>query len=249
MWKQYKTIIILGAIFLPLSALLYFIHYLIFQDAHHIFIYLLGDLALMPLEVFLVVVVIERLLEMREKREMLQKLNMVIGVFFSEVGTHLLGYLLPAIDHHNEIASHLNIRKTWDAKEFKKAIDYSRAFEGFVDPDKINLNELRGFLISKRPFLLSLMENPNLLENEQFTDVLWASFHLDEELECRGTCDGLPETDKQHIAGDIKRLYGYLVQEWLEHAQHLKGRYPYLYSLLLRTHPFQENRSPVVASN
>ena len=66
----------MAAIFLPLSALIYFIHYLIFRDPHHIFIYLVGDLALMPLEVFLVVIAIERLLSIREKREMMQKLSL-----------------------------------------------------------------------------------------------------------------------------------------------------------------------------
>jgi len=245
-WKQYKAVIILGLIFIPLSALIYFIHYLIFHDTHHIFIYLLGDLALIPLEVFLVVVVIERLLTIQEKRQMMQKLNMVIGAFFSEVGTYLLDHLLPSFEKRDEIAGHVNIRQIWGPKEYNKAIAYSLKLEGSVDPQKIDLNELKTFLVSKRSFLLSLMENSNLLENERFTDVLWAAFHLDEELECRKSCDGLPDTDIQHIAGDIKRLYGYLLLEWLDHAQHLKARYPYLYSLVLRTHPFQENRSPIV---
>jgi transcriptional regulator with XRE-family HTH domain len=247
-WKQYKTIVIMAAIFLPLSASIFFIHYLIFHDPHHIFIFLVHDLALIPLEVFLVVVVIERLLTMREKRELLQKLNMVIGVFYSEVGNYLLQYLLPALEKREEIASELNIRQSWGLKEFKRATAYCESLQGQVDPDKINLNELKEFFIQKRPFLLSLMENPNLMENERITDVLWAAFHLDEELECRGSCDLLPASDVQHIAGDIKRLYSHLLLEWLDYAQHLKARYPYLYSLVLRTHPFQQNRSPVVVN-
>jgi len=249
MWKEYKTIIIMAAIFLPLSALIYFIHYLIFRDPHHIIIYLVGHLALMPLEVFLVVIVIERLLSIREKREMMQKLNMVIGVFYSEVGNHLMSYLLPSLEKREEIASNLNIKPHWGPNEFKKATAYCQSLQGIIDPDRIKLRELKEFLVHKRPFLLALMENPNLLENERITDVLWAAFHLDEELECRGTCEGLPASDIQRIAGDIKRLYSHLLLEWLEHVQHLKARYPYLYSLVLRTHPFQEDRSPVITSS
>jgi hypothetical protein len=40
-------------------------------------------------------------------------------------------------------------------------------------------------LLSKRDFLVALMENPNLLEHESFTDLLWAVFHLVEELAVR----------------------------------------------------------------
>ena len=75
--RRYLNFIALALIFIALSALLYFVHYLIFRDVHHIFIYMIGDLAFLPLEVFLVVVVIERVLARREKQAVMQKLNMV----------------------------------------------------------------------------------------------------------------------------------------------------------------------------
>jgi len=76
-----------------LSFLLYLFHYAIFRDSHHIFLYLIGDIAFVPIEVLLVTLVLHRLLSEREKRILLEKLNMVIGAFFSEVGTPLLTYL------------------------------------------------------------------------------------------------------------------------------------------------------------
>jgi hypothetical protein len=50
-----------------------------------------------------------------------------------------------------------------------------------------------------------------------------------------------------HLAGDIKRLYDHLASEWLDYVQHLKLRYPFLFSLVLRTHPFQEGQSPIIS--
>jgi len=82
--------IIIGLIFISLSVSVYYIHYLIFRDVYHIFIYLIGDIAFVFLEVLLVTFVIHQLLHHREKRIMLNKLNMIIGVFFSEVGSDLL---------------------------------------------------------------------------------------------------------------------------------------------------------------
>ncbi|GEM_PF-6299397 len=46
----------------------------------------------------------------------------------------------------------------------------------------MRVGEVRDLLISKTAFLLRLMENPNLLEHEQFTPLLMATFHLTEEL-------------------------------------------------------------------
>ena len=45
-WK-----VVLGIVLVLLSAIAYFIHYLLFHDAHHIFIYLLGDIGFVFFEV------------------------------------------------------------------------------------------------------------------------------------------------------------------------------------------------------
>ncbi len=244
--RRYSTFIILAGIFLFLSGLTYFIHYLIFRDAHHIFIYLVGDLAFLPLEVFLVVIVIERILTHREKQAMLHKLNMVIGSFFSEVGTELLHELLGCFETSREIKQRLAVSQSWTRIDFKEAVAYARAMEDEPHYLDIDLEKLRTFLIQKRPFLLALLENPNLLEHDRFTDLLWATFHLAEELEARPSVRSLPETDLEHIAGDIKRLYGHLAAEWVSYVEHLQSNYPFLFSLVVRTHPFQEHPSPVV---
>ena len=87
----------------------------------------------------------------------------------------------------------------------------------------------------------------HVLEHESFTNLLWATFHLTEELEARPSMDGLPDSDLEHIAGDIKRLYGHLATDWVSYVEHLKSAYPFLFSLVVRIHPFQENPSPVVS--
>ncbi len=81
--KKFKWQIFLGLGLILLSALLYFVHYLIFKDTHHLFIYMVGDIAFVPLEVLFVTLIIHRLLTVREKKAKLRKLNMVIGAFFS----------------------------------------------------------------------------------------------------------------------------------------------------------------------
>lgn len=244
--KRHSTILILAAIFLSTSGLTYLLHYYIFKDIHHISIFLLGDLAFLPIEVFLVVIVIERILARREKRVMMQKLNMVVGAFFSEVGNQLLRRLLVGFDKNEEIRKKLAVGQNWSRDDFKAAMAYAQTIEETPSCLKLNLEELKTFLVQKRSFLLRLLENPNLLEHERFTNVLWATFHLTEELEARTSMSGLPDTDLQHISFDIQRVYRHLAAEWVSYVEHLHLNYPFLFSLVVRTHPFQEHPSPVV---
>ncbi len=105
---------------------------------------------------------------------------------------------------------------------------------------------MRSFLIEKNDFLLRLLENPNLLEHEAFTDLLRSVFHLTEELTARKDFEKLPISDFEHLAGDIKRAYILLVHQWLDYMKYLKNNYPYLFSLAMRTNPFDQEISPVV---
>jgi len=247
MIKRNSFILILAAIFLLLSGVTYLVHYLIFRDVYHIFIYLVGDLAFLPIEVLLVVIIIERILARRETQTKLQKLNMVVGAFFSEAGNYLLGSLLEHFRNKDEISQHLNVTVAWTKRDFQKAGDFAYHLPVDVDCYNLDLGQLKEFLFLRREFLLTLLENPSLLENDRFTELLWAVTHLDEELEARQSLNNLPDNDLDHLAGDIRRMYDHLASEWLDYVEHVKSRYPYLFSLIVRLHPFQEHPSPLIS--
>jgi len=244
--RRYSWQILLGLSLIVLSIFFYFIHYAIFRDPHHIFIYLIGDIAFVFIEVLLVTLIIHRLLSEREKRARLEKLNMVIGTFFSEVGTRLLTYLSDFDPRLSQIRQELMVADGWSEREFLSVSRRLRKYDYGVEIQKLNLRDLRGFLEGKRDFLVRLLENPTLLEHESFTDLLRAVFHLAEELGYREDVGELPDTDYKHLAGDIKRVYILLVHRWLEYMRHLKDNYPYLFSLALRSNPFDLDASPIV---
>jgi hypothetical protein len=239
--KKYSWQISLGIILIIISAIVYLIHYAIFRDPHHIFIYLTGDIAFVFIEVLMVTLVIHSLLNMREKRERLEKLNMLIGVFFSEVGTRLLVLFSDSDPNLDKIKQNLIITSDWSNKEFEQMNNQLRNYEYKVNIDMINLKDLRDFFMRKSDFLVRLLENPNLFEHESFTEVLRAVFHIVEELEHRKNIKQLSKNDRNHIAGDIKRAYNLLVFEWLSYMKYLKDSYPYLFSLAIRLNPFDEN--------
>lgn len=244
--SSYKWQVTAGAALLALSASFYAIHYAVFRDAEHIFSYILTDLAFLPIEVLLVTLIIHRLLTMRETRERLEKMNMVIGVFFSEVGTDLLSEFARHDRSLENIGKKLVISPGETGRELSDMGDALKGHEYWVDMKRADLETLRAFLLRKRDMLLRLLENPMLLEHESFTDLLWAVHHLTEELIHRKDFAALPEPDLNHLRGDIKRVYAALVAAWLAYMKHLKVSYPYLFSLAIRVNPFDKNASPVV---
>ncbi len=213
-------------------------HYAVFRDSNYIAMFILAQLGFLPVSVYLVTVVINQLLGRREKQAMLKKLNMVIGSFFSEVGTELLRLISQGEPDKRTIHKHLLVNSDWNGS------DYSRAHARLGEEDirlshaNIDWDHLRSFLMAKKNFLLHLLGNPNLLEHETFTNLLWAVFHLAEELANRKNVSSLPESDYEHLIGDIKRVNVLLMSEWLDYMKHLQGDYPFLFSLAVRTNPF-----------
>jgi hypothetical protein len=118
--------------------------------------------------------------------------------------------------------------------------------EHTLDCERVDLAALEKLLGEERDFMLRLLQSPNLLEHESFTDLLWAVVHVGEELRARSSLAELPETDACHLADDLGRVYGALTREWVAYAEHLKSEYPFLFSLLVRTHPLQDEPEAAV---
>ncbi|HEX2695431.1 MAG TPA: hypothetical protein VHP61_06730 [Acidobacteriota bacterium] len=235
-------------VFVALSLATYFVHYLIFRDARSIFFYLIMDVGFLFLNVLVVIVFIERVLARREKRAMLEKLNMVIGAFFSEVGLELLRRFSACAAHAEDLRALCGIRPTWRHADFAKAEAAAAAFPYEMTISPTMLRELRAFLGKERDFMVRLLENPSLLEHDRFTDLLWAVFHFAEELAFReGNLEDLPPTDLVHLEGDAQRAYSRITVEWLIYAEHLKENYPFLFSLAARINPFGEHPSATVS--
>jgi hypothetical protein len=236
----------LGIILIALSTIFYLIHYAIFRDARQIFLYLITDIAFVFIEVLLVTLIIHQVLNLREKRALMEKLNMVIGAFFSEVGTRLLGELAACDPEADQIRRELIVTGHWTKEQFGEAKRQIRGYEYKIDEHRGDLAAMRVTLIAQREFLLRLLENPNLLEHDTFTGLLMAVFHLTEELASRSDVRELSEADLLHIAGDMKRVYVLLTAEWLDYMKHLRENYPYLFSFAMRTNPFDPSATPEI---
>ena len=190
--------------------------------------------------------IIDMMIEKREHALRQGNLNMMVGAFYSEVGTSLLRTFSahdPAVD---QVRAALIVSDTWSDDDFTRAFDALQQHRTRIDSRTLDLPDLKGFLTSHRTFLLTFFENPQIIEHEGFTPLLQAVFHLAEELAARDQLTDLPATDYAHLSVDINRVYGLLTAEWMTYMHHLKKHYPYLFSLAMRTNPFDAHASAVV---
>lgn len=237
-----REIIILSVILVLSATALHLVHVLIFNDPHQMLFYLLGDIAFLPLEVLFLTLIVDRLLAQRERDARRHKMNMVIGVFFSDLGRPLLALFRSMVDEAPEVCLPCLGPGTSEA-ELRGAMRGLAAAPPKLPVDPGNLEPLRGLLRQHEPLLLQLLANPVLMEHEGFPDALWAIQHLQEELAARGKLAAAPPSDLRHLQGDCERAYGRLLREWLLYLIHLQRFYPYLFSFEVRANPLSPERN------
>jgi hypothetical protein len=236
---KFKTwYLIIAIALLSISTIFYLLQIVIFHDEHNTFFYMLQDLAFVPVNILLVTLILDKLLKNREKQNLLNKMNMVIGVFFNDLGIELIKILSVFIENINEVNSNLQVSTKWKDTDFNEIGKKLK-----IRPDNFVLNNkdliiLKDFLEKKKNGLLNMLANPNLLEHDSFTNLLWAVFHVADELAHRSDFNNLPQSDLDHLKGDMVRAYLLIVAEWASYMKHLKKDYPYLFSLAVRTNPF-----------
>lgn len=243
-----RELTVVGLALLALAAAIYAINYAIFQKPDDLFFYILIDLAFLPLEVLVLALIVDRLLAQRERQARQNKMNMVIGMFFSATGRQLLSLLGDMVVDGREALARLAVAPDWTEGQLGAAADSLSEARFTLVASPENLQPLHDFLVTQREFLVRLLENPVLLEHETFTDLLWAVFHLEEELSARTSLADLPAADLQHLAGDSHRAYGQLLRQWLAYMLHLRRTYPFLFSFEARTNPLRRGATAEITA-
>ncbi|HOT44381.1 MAG TPA: hypothetical protein PLM53_07960 [Spirochaetota bacterium] len=239
--------LILGIALLVMSVTVYLTQYLAFHNLRDTLFYMLQDLAFVPVQVLLVMLLLDKLLQKKEKEALLNKMNMMIGVFFNEVGTGLISFFVETEKNIHDLRKEMIISNAWNAKTFEAGKKHLSSYSPAIVLDPGVLRRMKEYLLLHRDDMLRMLENPNLLEHDKFTDLLWAVFHLTDELQHRTSFDSLPESDLNHLRGDAVRAFKLIVAEWLEYMKHLKANYPYLFSIAARTNPFNADARIEVA--
>lgn len=229
-----------------LIIIIYGSNYLVLGDGEHIISYVWTHLGFIPVDILIVAFLLDEIIEKKEKEAMLEKLDMLMSTFFSEVGNELIEQLSSA-NKYKASTENLKSIKDWDEKDYDNKLTElkksSLDFTADIPPEERDefLDNLRTMLSDKREFIINLINNPNLLEKEEFTELINAILHLDEELEHRKELSKVTDADFAHLNGDMQRVYNRLVYEWVYYLKYLYKNYPYMIALIIRTNPFDED--------
>jgi hypothetical protein len=246
-WKAKFSILMI-----ILIIIIYGSNYLVLGDAEHIISYIWTHLGFIPVDILIVAFLLDEIIERKEKEAMLEKLDMLMSTFFSEVGNDLINQL-STVNKYKASTENLKSIKNWNDADYENKlnelknsnVDFS-AMDIPLEKREEFLEDLRTLLAGKREFIINLINNPNLLEKEEFTGLINAILHLDEELEHRQKLDLVTNSDFAHLNGDMQRVYEKLVYEWVYYLRYLNKHYPYMIALIIRTNPFDETASVYV---
>ncbi|NRT70440.1 hypothetical protein [Clostridium beijerinckii] len=227
--KNITHYLLVSFILILLSFIMFFIHYLVFGQLENTIYYSFMSLCFIPINILVVTLVFEKLVERRTKLERLSKLNMLVGLFFSDIGFTLLEIIVAG----DANIQYLNL----DFTDLKTSNNKLKSYEHIIVFEKINYPRLEKLVLESRDILSNLISNENILEHETFADLLMSLMHLRDEIIFL-QYKTLTDDDSPHIKGDICRVYKALTSQWINYLSHLKKFYPYQYNGAIKFNPF-----------
>lgn len=242
-----RTNFIIATVLIACSVAVYTLKTVAVGDTSGTAKFLFNAMGVLPLNLLLMTFIFNKLLTVHNKREKKQKRDMLIGVFFSECGNSLLRSMAQLDSSKAELNECTKNAEMWEGEGVK---NISQKFSTYQPKFKAGAGDLLKFreaLNLEHKYLLTLLDHPALVGHGKFSDLVWALFHLEDELNHRADFETLPESDIEHLSGDIARVYNHILGQWVAYIIYLKGNYPYLYSLALRTSPFKTEVDVTVA--
>ena len=228
--KKSNYYMLVSIILIAMSCIMFFIHYLVFGQVVNTAYYSLMNLCFIPINSLVVTIILEKIIDHKAKEERMNKLNMLVGIFFTEVGCKLMHLIINADkDAKNSIVCFDSLDK----------IEYDLLKHEYeIDIKELDLEALKTILVDNSNLLINLISNENLLQHEIFTDLLMSVVHLRDELDFMKN-NKTSDIDINHLENDIIRVYKNITIQWVHYLEYLNKFYPFLYNNAIRVNPFK----------
>lgn len=237
--KQRKGYI-LSIIFLSsVSTMLYLIHFIFFKEPIDTIANIITSLAFAPIQMIFDLLVIDKIMEIRENAKKAKKINMIIGSFYNVIGNDILTMLVKADPDNPSIKSMARVSKHCCEEDFWQLKNDLMNYDFKIDINELNLNDLNLILEKNKNFLIDLMISSVIDEDEEFSIMVMAVVHLRDEFATRRS-NGLEEYEVLHIKKDVENAYRLLTYQWVDYMKHLKEFYMQLFAKALIQSPFDD---------
>ena len=115
-WKIKFSIIMVIAIIV-----IYGSNILILKDPEHVISYIWTHFGFIPVDILIVAFLLDEIISKKEKETMMEKLDMIMSTFFSEIGNDLIGQL-SSVNQHKADTQYLESIKTWSDKDYENKL-------------------------------------------------------------------------------------------------------------------------------
>lgn len=214
----------------------YLLQYLLFHKPDDQSFYILQDLAFLPVQVIIVTVIFNRLLNILEKRTKVKNMNVLISAFFSYVGNSILYFMTDNSISDDQFGQMLDRSHFKDNRSYKEMLQQIQKYKYRIEVTPEKVETLKLLLLQKRSVFLDMLGNSDLAEHDSFTDMLWALFHVADELAHQDMREQ-SRADMAHLRRDIQRAYPLLLLEWVKNLKYLHDEYPYMFDAAVRFSP------------
>lgn len=228
--KKIRYYFVISFILIALSAVMFLIHYLVFGQALNTAYYSLMNLCFIPINSLVVTIILEKLIDYRAKKDRIEKINMLVGIFFTEVGGKLMHFI---IDSDKDAKNY--ITNFEDLNNIKKCLN---EYDYKVDMNNIDLCSIKNILLENNNLFVTLISNENVFQHQIFTDLLMSVVHLRDEIIFMEKDDNL-ELNINHLENDVIRVYKNISIQWISYLEYLNKSYPFLYNNAIRVNPFK----------
>ena len=232
LWEK----ILVAAALVLLSSALYGLVYLIHGDAGYIGKYVTYHLAFLPLHALVLGLILEEILNLREKNNRQRKLNIFLGIFFRQMGVEFTAITFELLNNRSELDKLIMAQPSWKRRDFRNARYELDQFKPGLKDDPRVLSQLMTFLREREQDILEMTRNPNLWEFERLYRTLVGLFHLIEESHFRGALEKMSRASREHLAKDAGNTLLMLLSLWLEYLEFLKKQHPVLFEFQVGVH-------------
>ena len=225
--KKNRMLLLVCLALVAVSVTLYLLQVLIFRDPRTTEFYIFQDFAFLPISIAVATLAVNALMADREKRDKIAHTSMLRSQFFTGVGVPMLRVLSDCC----KFEGGLPVLSEKDASPKARALakDKIEALSLSVHLDKTAYDRVRSLLEQSRTELLILGSNPDLMEAECFTQLLWGIFHLLDEYRLRGSWENLEAEDISHLEEDFARVLRLILINNIDNAAYLRTHFPNFY--------------------
>ena len=242
MSEKNKSIIKFIMPLIVFSIILYTIHAIIFRNPINTFSGIMLSLAYVPIGISYQRMVVDKLLDAKEKESAAKKMNLVMSSFYNSIGNDIIGYIAKGDIKLNARQPKLGIFSKTNEASFENIIEFFKDYECELDIDKIKLDKIYKILEEKDDMMLSLITNEAIDGYSGIIDMLTAMLHVKDELTMKFEDNGFDFSSKEakaHLTKDIARCYTLLMHQWIAYMADMKIIYPTRFKNMLKVYYFK----------